>query len=335
VTPRRLLPATVCILALAGGCSLTLGGTVSAYTASVTAASSSFAAAADFVAPGAATAPIGRSTAYDTGYIDQGAAYYVYANVTDTGNPASGIASVTTNVSSITSGDTAVTLTAGTYSAGGTAYNYRSAVLTAAATLAAGSHTYTITSTDKAANVATQSFTTTVDNTPPAASDVQSTNVSGGTVGRLDKGDSFTLTYTSTMDPYSILSGWTGATTDVAVGLVDGGGTTSDYLQVYTAASTPTSLTQIAVGTVYLNSPNYIDAGTYMTFGISGSAVPSTMTRNGASITIVLGTPSTTPDTNTTPAAMTWTPSTTATDIAGNANTATTVTQSGTIRVNF
>jgi hypothetical protein len=333
--PRGLMRIAVCVIALAAAGSLTLGGTVSAYTGSVTAASSSFAAAADFIAPSAATAPIGRSTAYDTGYIDQGASYYVYANVTDTGNPASGIASVTANVASLTAGDTAIALTSGSFSAGGVAYGYRSAALTAAASLAAGSYSYTITSTDKAANVATQSFTTTVDNTPPTASDVQSTNVSGGTVGRLDKGDTLTLTYNSIMDPYSILAGWTGASTDVAVGLVDGGGTTSDYLQVYTAASTPTSLTQIAVGTVYLNSPNYIDAGTYMTFGISGSAVPSTMTQNGASITIVLGTPSTTPDTNTTGKAMTWTPSATATDIAGNANTATTVTQSGTVHVNF
>ena len=122
-------------------------------------------------------------------------------------------------------GGTAVALTAGSYSAGGTAYDYRSAVETAATTLSAGSKSYTITSTDKAANAGTQTFTTVVDNTPPTAIDVQSTNVSGGTVGRLDKGDTLTLTYSGAIDPYSVLTGWTGATTNVQVALVDGGGT--------------------------------------------------------------------------------------------------------------
>lgn len=325
----------MCVLVLVAACSLTLGWTVSAYTASVTTASSSFSSAADIVAPTATAAAVGRSGAYDTGYIHQGATYYVYASVADTGNPASGTASVTANVSSLTPNDTAVTLTAGTYSAGGATYNYRSAALTAAFILTAGSHSYTITSTDHAANSGTQSFTTVVDNTHPYAVDVQSTNVSGGTVGRLEKGDTFTVTYSGTMDPYSILAGWTGTTTPVAVGLVDGGVGASDYLQVYTSDSTPTSLDQISVGTIYLNSSNYLQAGTYMTFGIAGAAVPSTMTRNGASITVVLGTASTTPPTNSTRSAMTWTPSTTATDIAGNANTAATATQSGTVHVNF
>jgi hypothetical protein len=332
---RRLRRTALCVLVLVAACSLTLGWTVSAYTDSVTTASSSFSSVADFVAPTATAAAVGRSSAYDTGYIHQGATYYVYASITDTGNPASGTATVTANVSSLTPNDTAVTLAAGTYSAGGTTYNYRSAALTAAFILAAGSRSYTITSTDHAANSGTQSFTTVVDNTPPSAVDVQSTNVSGGTVGRVEKGDTFTLTYSGTMDPYSILAGWTGATTPVAVGLVDGGVGASDYLQVYTSDSTPTSLDQISVGTIYLNSSNYLQAGTYMTFGIAGAAVPSTMTRNGASITVVLGTASTTPPTNSTRSAMTWTPSTKATDLAGNANTAATATQSGTVHVNF
>ncbi|HEY3729321.1 MAG TPA: hypothetical protein VGL51_19240 [Solirubrobacteraceae bacterium] len=332
---RPLRRTALCVLVLVAAGSLTLGRTVSAYTDSVTTASSAFSAAADFVAPTATAAAVGRSTAYLTGYINQGATYYVYANVTDAGNPASGTATVTANVSSLTPSDTAVPLTPGTYTAGGTPYNYRSAALTAASGLTAGSQSYTITSTDHAANSGTQSFTTIVDNTPPTAVDVQSTNVSGGTVGRLEKGDTFTLTYSGTMDPYSILAGWTGATTPVAVALVDGGGSSTDYLQVYTSDSTPTNLDQIPVGTIYLNSSNYLHAGTFVTFGVAGSAVPSTMTSNGVSITVVLGTASTTPATNPIRSAMTWSPSTEATDIAGNHTTAATATQSGTVHVNF
>jgi hypothetical protein len=329
--PRRAL---VSLIAVGAVCALTLGGTVSAYTSSVTTASNAFTAAADWTPPTSATQAIGRSTAYDTGFIDQGATYYVYANVSDTGSPASGTASVTANVSSITSGSTAAPLTSGTYSAGGVAYGYRSAALTAPATLTAGSRSYTITSTDQAANAATQSFTTVVDNTVPTGVDVQSTNVSGGAVGRLDKGDTMTLTYSDTMDPYSILAGWTGAPTNVQVALVDGGGTASDYVQVYSPDATPSQLTQIPIGNVYLPA-GYLTAGTYISYGLKGTAVPSTMTRNGASITIVLGTLTGSPATSTTAAHLTWIPSASATDIAGNAAAATTATQSGTVHVNF
>jgi predicted ribosomally synthesized peptide with SipW-like signal peptide len=332
--PPRLLRALICVLALGAAASLTLGGTVSAYTDTETTASNAFTAAADWTAPTTAAAPIGRSTAYETGTIAHSTTYYVYANVSDTGNPAAGVATVTANVSSITSGSTAVALVAGTYSAEGTAYGYRSASLTAPAGLTAGSHTYTITSTDRSANAATQSFTTTVDNTAPAAVDVQSTNVSGGVVGRFDLGDTFTLTYSGTMDPYSILPAWTGASTHVQVALVDGGGTASDYVVIYNTDASPS---QLPLGTIYLTSPNYLKTGTgdYLTYGATGSATPSTMTRTGASISITLGTTSGTSSTNTTAAHMTWTPSTSALDIAGNASTAAAATQTGTVRVNF
>jgi hypothetical protein len=333
--PRRPLGALVGVLALAAGCSLALGGTISAYTASVTGASNVFTAASDFTAPVIAASAIGRSTAYDTGFIKDGATYYVYASVSDTGNPSSGIASVAGNVSSITSGSTAVALTAGSYSAGGTAYDYRSAALTAGASLTEGSNSFTITSTDNAANVsAPQPFNTVVDNTAPTAVDVQSTNVSGGTVGHLELGDTLTLTYSGTIDPYSILAGWTGAGTGVEVTLTDGGFSTNDSVKVSTAVASPV---QLPLGTIALGSRGYLATGTgnTVTYGAVGSATHSTMTQTGSSITITLGTPSGASSTSTTLAAMTWTPSTSATDIAGNATAATAATQSGVVHANF
>jgi hypothetical protein len=107
------------LLALAAAWSLILGGTLSAYTATTATSAGSLAAAADWVAPTASTAVVGRSTATDTGSIAQGSTYYLYANASDTGNPASGITSVSANLNSISAGKTAVALTAGTYSAGG------------------------------------------------------------------------------------------------------------------------------------------------------------------------------------------------------------------------
>jgi hypothetical protein len=331
---RNLVRLAVSLIALGAICSLTLGGTVSGYTATTTIASNTFAAAPDWTAPDASSAPIGRTTAYDTGFIKQGASYYVYANVADSGNPASGIASVKANVTSLTTGSSAVALTSGSYSAGGTTYNYRSPALTAGTSLATGTYTYMVTSTDSAGNTATQSFTTAVDNTTPTATDVQSTNVSGGTVGHFDLGDTFTLTYSGIMDPYSILSGWTGAATDVQVALVDGGGTASDSIYVYDTAASPA---QIPIGIVTLGTSGYVSTGggSYVTFGATGAATPSTMVRVGASITITLGTPSATTLKSTTAAKMTWAPSTTATDIAGNPASGTSVTQTGTVHVNF
>lgn len=88
---------------------------------------------------------------------------------------------------------------------------------------------------------------------------------------------------------------------------------------------------------VELGSPNYLKtgAGQYIVYGTTGAAVPSTMTRSGANIVISLGTPGGASSTNATRAAMSWTPSTSATDIAGNAAAGNAVTQSGTVHVNF
>jgi hypothetical protein len=259
--PGWFTRAALSLIALGTALSFTLGGTVSAYTASATTAASTFTAAADWAAPTADAQTIGRTTGYGTGYIKQGSTYYVYAHVTDTGNPASGVASVTANVNSITSGSTAVALSAGSFSAGAATYNYRSAALTAGSSLIAGSYSYSITSTDTAGNAGTQSFTTTVDNTAPVASDIQSTSVSGGTVGHLDQGDTLTLTYSKAMDPNSVISGWDGtAAASVAVVLVSGGnGGADDTIQVWTTGSSPV---QVPFGTIDLGKGHYLKPST-------------------------------------------------------------------------
>lgn len=54
------------------------------------------------------------------------AGYRVYANVTDNGSPATGVTSVTANLSSMTAGAAAVAMTPGSYTIGGVSYGYRS-----------------------------------------------------------------------------------------------------------------------------------------------------------------------------------------------------------------
>lgn len=282
------------------------------FTKQATVGSNSFSTAADWVAPTTSASVIAKTAGGTVGYIHQGSTYYVYASVTDTGNPASGVSTVTANVSSITTGQTAASLTAGSYTIGGVTYSYRSASLTANAALSAGSYTYSITATDAAGNAATtNTWSVTVDNTAPAASDVQTTNKAGGTNGKAEQGDTLILTYTETMDPNSILAGWTGASTNVVVRLNDGGVIGNDTVTIYNSANT----SQLPLGTVDMGSTTYTSAN--VTFGASGTA--STMVMSGATITIALGHVTGTDGTALLAGTMQWTPSASATDPAGNA----------------
>jgi hypothetical protein len=264
----------------------------------------------DTVAPTVGSATISKTQGGTVAYVKQGGTYHVYANVTDGG---SGISTVTANVNNVTTGQTAAAMTAGSYTAGGVSYNYRSAQLTASNPLAAGSKAYTVTATDAAGNNVTQSgFTVTVDNTAPTASNVQTTNA--GQTGRAEAGDAITFTFSETMDPNSILAGWTGTGTAVTLRLINGGGG-NDTVQIWNAANT----TQLPLGTVTLGATNYVT--TTATFA-------STMTQSGSAVTITLGT-ITGATTRGSAGQMNWAPSTTATDRAANACTATAVNESG------
>ena len=298
-------------------------------------AHSSFGAAPDWVAPQVSSTTIAKTIGYLAGSIKQGGTYYVYANVTDTGNPPSGIAVAgeTADVSIVTPAGSVVPLVAGSYSVGGVAYNHRSAALVATTPLSAGSKQYSVTSLDMAGNSRTQTgYTVTVDNTAPTASNVQTTNVAGGTAGRAQLGDTVTFTYSEQIDPQSILAGWTGSSTNVVVRLLDGGCTlilcSDDGVTVWNAANG----SQLPLGSIDLNRSDYhggglIGTASPLTFGAGGTA--STMVQSGSAITITLGTASATADTAGGSGTMNWTPSTTAYDAAGNTASSTSINESG------
>src|ERR687893_196291 len=146
--PRgRWCVIVVCLGVLAGG-----GVTYAAFSATTASSANNFSAAPDWVAP-----TVSRSTAGEAGggvaqHVHPGASYHLYGELSDSGNPASGVASVTANVSALSSGETAAAMPGGAFSFGGTGYGHRSAALTANATLAACSYMQTITSTDVAGN---------------------------------------------------------------------------------------------------------------------------------------------------------------------------------------
>lgn len=259
---------------------------------STSSAANTMGTAADWVAPSVSSTVIAKQTGYLAGAIKQGGTYYVYANVADSGNPASGISTVKTDESAVTAGQTNVTLTAGSYSVNGVSYNYRTALQTASSPLS-GVKSYTITSTDNLAYSRLQSgYTVTVDNTAPTATNISTGNVGGGNQGLAETGDTITFTFSEQIDPQSILAGWTGASTNVTVEFADGGcllflcgvDTFSIYNSGYTAP--------LPFGTIDLASAGYYGCAV---IGIICDKTPaafvnSPMVGSTNTITITLGT---------------------------------------------
>ena len=257
----------------------------------------------DNTAPTVTSVSVYKAAGGSAGYIRQAGTYYVYANVSDSGGGA--LQTITADASSLTTGQTTIAMTAGSYTVGSSTFNYRTALQTASNPLTAGTTTVSVTATDTGGNSTQTSSAVTVDNTAPAASDIQTTNVGGGTTGRAEAGDTIVYTFTEPIEPVSILAAWTGGSTNVTVRLNNNG--VSDNVTIYNAANT----TQLPLGTITLNRTDYTTG--------SRTFTGSTMVMSGSTITITLGTPSAATTTAAATATMSWTPSATATDLAGNA----------------
>jgi len=256
-------------------------------------------AAADFLAPSAGVSKIAKTQGGVAGYIKKDGTYYVYANVADSGNPAGGTASVKADVHSITSGQTSVSMVAGSYEVDGVSYNYRSAELTAGSSLGTGSKSYALTLTDKAGNVGEESFSVTVYG-PFSGSDFETGNVSGGTEGKPEKGDTVSFEFNNLPEAKTIVSGWNGSgTKSVTVSIADN--STNDLL----------SISGATLGSVELKG-DYTEEST-ATF--SGSS----MSLSGETVTIVLGAGSGGAKLSTAKSRPAWTPSASVSDLAANA----------------
>jgi hypothetical protein len=309
---------------------------------STSSASNTISTDTDWTRPTVDRTVIAKSTGYLANSVKQGGTYYVYANITDTGNPASGMsggsAGVSTDVQTVTTGQSNVTLSSasGPWTVQGQSYNYRSAQLTVSNPRTEGSKAYTITPTDTDGNSGVASgYSVTVDNTQPTSSDIQTANKTGGSSGVAEIGDTISFTFSEQIDPQSILAGWTGASTNVIVRLQDGGCVLNllvkicadDSFEVYNGASPLATL-----GPVDLKDPDYLGGGLLgavpdAVFGSSGTA--STMVQSGASIIITLGTRSgSSPDQGGTTTTE-WDSATSPYDAAGNAATGNTRTETG------
>ena len=162
-----------------------------------------------------------------------------------------------------------------------------------------------------------------VDNTAPTGTDVQTTNVSGGTAGRMDANDTIRLTYSEAMAPASIMSGWTGSSQGIRVTVADSG--SADKLDFTTTTGTRLNLVNTLTD---LNlAGDYVGSATVWTanMAMSGNTITVTLvSRSSGTLKTVA--------TNTT---MTWRPNAAALDLAGLAASTTLVTESGTADRDF
>jgi hypothetical protein len=307
------------LLVLLVGLAAGTGAVWGAFSASTVSAGNEVRSAPDFVAPLTSAATVQKATGGTPGFVRSGSSYRIFAAVTDSGRPSSGIAQVSTGTNG---GVTGTALTAGTYPAvGGVTYTHRSAQQTFG-TIPAGTYGFAMGATDGAGNGRTQTgFSYTVDNTAPAAATVSTANHTGGIVGRPEAGDTLTLTYSEPIDPISLVAGWEGqAATPVVVRIANDNvffGPYTDVLTIYNAGNT----TVLPTGSIDLGRSDYVT--TARTFGASGTS--SGLTVSGNDVTVTLGTASGATTTSSSTGSLRWTPGSGSTDRAGNPLTSTAV----------
>jgi Bacterial Ig-like domain len=175
---------------------------------------------------------------------------------------------------------------------------------TTASTLGPGTYTAVATQTDTAGNTGTSNANTfTVDTTAPTATSVSAENKAGGTAGKIEAGDTLTYTYSEAMAPASLLTGWSGASTAVHIKFTNGG---NDTITVLTTANAAINLGSVATN------------GDYVSATVTFNATMA-MSSDGTTVVVTLGTPSSVNASASPGRNMSWTPSASAKDLAGNA----------------
>lgn len=333
----RTVKAIVVLAAVAVSALVAIPAAIAAFGATAQNERDVVTAAPDFTPPAITATVVAKSQGGITGFVRKGGGYFAYANVAaDTGNPASGLATVKANLAALTSGQSAAAMTAGTYTAGGVTYNYRSAELMVNAG-GEGPTSYSVTAADSAGNAGTVNGTATIDDVVPTATDVHTAN-GGTTVGQAEEKDSITFTFSEQIDPQSILAGWNGTATNVVIRMVDNGllglSAGDDELFVMNAAKSA----NLPFGAVDMGSGGYVTSllggglGGSIFFGATGT--PSTMVMSGNTVTVTLGAYSAESifvgrATASAVGKMIWTPVATPYDRAGNVMATTAATQSG------
>ncbi len=179
------------------------------------------AAARDFRAPTipqSVIAPVGITAT--GGYVGQGDLFVVYANLSDTGNPPSGVASVTAHLAALAASATAVALSPCTSSCtvSGVTYGYTSVPVRADSPLPAGPTTYTVVGSDVAGNTSGPvTFPVVVDNAGPTVSASVIANTTTNTAGWIKQGGTYRI-YANATDTGAGVSSLTADASAVTAG---------------------------------------------------------------------------------------------------------------------
>lgn len=165
-------------------------------------------------------------------------------------------------------------------------------------------------------------FSVTIDNTAPAAADIQATN-GGATPGLLEAGDAITLTWSEPIAPATVLAGWSGSAQPVRVRVANAAA--GDELEFSDSTGT-TRLGLVATAADLQLGGDFVttDAEFDATMALSGEAITVTLgaQRSGTLATAVAGT-------------MTWRPSAAATDLFGNPSSTVLRTETGALDEDF
>jgi hypothetical protein len=260
------------------------------------------------------TAPSGGSVSYTDGTLANGSVTVTLTNGTDTG---SGINTATTSLqrqsAAYTNGNTCSTYGSFTTIATGPTSPYVDATVSSA-----NCYRYQYVVSDNVGN-STSYTSTNAARVPPVAAAIDS--IPNPKDGRANNGDKIVYTFSTVMDPASIMSGWNGSSTNVTASF--------DHCS---GSGSPDCLTVQSVQSVNLGSVNlqgsYVANGSSKHYTATATMVMATV--NGRSVvTLALTSSPSSNDvlTDTNTYQMMWTPSASAKDTAGNAMSTTAVTQ--------
>lgn len=188
---------------------------------------------------------------------------------------------------------------------------------TSAATLTSGTYTAQATQSDNLSNTGTSTaHTFTVDTIAPTATNIAAAN-GGATAGKVEAGDVITFSYSEPIDPATVLAGWSGASTAVQV-RVTAGVLAPDPFTVLDGSGGTT----VHLGTVQTNGDYVTTTATFAaTMARSGDHTSVVVTigasQGGVMSLFAVGAQN-----------MTWTVDAAVKDLAGNAVTTTSITES-------
>jgi large repetitive protein len=152
-----------------------------------------YSAIVDSTSPSVTAAVVAMASPATVGWVHRSGSYTIYASATDSGSPASGIATVTANVAGLTPGTTSLALPACTSacSVGGVSYGFKSAATVAGSAIVDGSASVSLSAADKAGNTATGTASVTVDSTPPTVTGAVVVNTTPSDPGYLKPGNNY------------------------------------------------------------------------------------------------------------------------------------------------